>query len=145
GCGRRGAGRDDLLGTGARGLHTVLSRKVGVGRDGRRNYRQDRGGEALTMLIGRVIGEVVATSKHPSHEGLKLLAVATIGLDGEVKAGPPLISVDSVGAGVGDRVLGTLDGWGAMTSVERFPAPIDSAVLGIIDEVDIAADAIPAQ
>jgi len=92
------------------------------------------------MLIGRVIGEVVASAKHPSHEQLKLLAIATLNLDGSEREGAPLIGVDSVGAGEGDRVLVTLDGWGAMTAVERFPAPIDCAVMGIVDEVEIAAD-----
>jgi ethanolamine utilization protein EutN len=92
------------------------------------------------MLIGRVIGEVIASAKHPSHEQLKLLAVATLELDGNQKPGAPFIAVDSVGAGVGDRVLVTLDGWGAMTAVDRFPSPIDCAVLGIIDEVEIVED-----
>lgn len=92
------------------------------------------------MLIGRVIGEVVATTKHASHEQLKLLAVATLELDGSERKGAPIIAVDAVGAGAGDRVLVTLDGWGAMTSVDRFPAPIDCAVMGIVDEVEIVGD-----
>ena len=93
------------------------------------------------MLIGRVIGEVVASAKHASHEQLTLLTVATLELDGSQKQNSaPLIAVDSVGAGVGDRVLVTLDGWGAMTAVDRFPAPIDCAVMGIIDEVEIVSD-----
>ncbi|MCB1021423.1 MAG: EutN/CcmL family microcompartment protein [Acidobacteria bacterium] len=92
------------------------------------------------MLIGRVIGEVVASAKHPSHEQLKLLAVARLELDGSQKESAPLIAIDSVGAGKGDRVLVTLDGWGAMTAVDRFPAPIDCAVLGIIDDVEIVED-----
>ena len=89
------------------------------------------------MLIGRVTGEVVASHKHESHEQLKLLTVAVLELDGSEREGAPLVSVDSVGAGVGDRVLITLDGWGAMTAVDRFPAPIDCAVMGVIDEVVI--------
>ena len=92
------------------------------------------------MLIGRVIGEVVASAKHPSHEQLTLLVVATLDLDGSQRKGAPLIAVDSVGAGEGDRVLVTLDGWGAMTAVDRFPSPIDCAVMGIIDEVEIVSD-----
>jgi ethanolamine utilization protein EutN len=83
---------------------------------------------------------VVASVKHTSHEQLKLLAVARLELDGSQKESAPLIAVDSVGAGVGDRVLVTLDGWGAMTAVDRFPSPIDSAVLGIIDEVEVVED-----
>ncbi|MBI1357829.1 MAG: ethanolamine utilization protein EutN [Acidobacteria bacterium] len=89
------------------------------------------------MLLGRVTGEVVATHKSSSHEGLKLLVVQTLELDGTERPGAPLIAVDSVGAGAGDRVLVTLDGWGAMTAVDRFPAPIDCAVLGVVDEVKV--------
>ena len=92
------------------------------------------------MLIGRVIGEVVATTKHASHEQMKLLAVATLELDGSQRRAAPLVAVDAVGAGEGDRVLVTLDGWGAMTSVDRFPAPIDCAVMGIVDEIEVVSD-----
>ncbi len=89
------------------------------------------------MLIGRVIGEVIATSKHASHEQMKLLAVAPLDLEGRPRKGAPMVGVDAAGAGKGDRVLLTLDGWGAMTAVDRFPAPIDCAVLGIVDEVEL--------
>ncbi len=92
------------------------------------------------MLLGRVTGEVIASHKHASHEALKLLVVQTLEMDGEQeRAGAPLIAVDPIGAGVGDRVLVTLDGWGAMTAVERFPAPIDCAVMGVVDEVQLDA------
>ncbi len=89
------------------------------------------------MLLGRVTGEVIASHKHSSHEGLKLLVVQTLELDGAERPGAPLVAVDVLGAGVGDHVLLTLDGWGAMTAVERFPAPIDCAVMGIVDEVQL--------
>lgn len=87
------------------------------------------------MILGRVRGEVIATQKHASHEQLKLLTIALLDPEGNEREGAPVIAVDSVGAGVGDRVLLTLDGWGAMTAVDRFPAPIDAAVLGVIDDV----------
>ncbi len=90
------------------------------------------------MLLGRVTGEVIASHKHSSHQALKLLVVQTLEMDGEQeREGTPLIAVDSIGAGVGDRVLVTLDGWGAMTAVDRFPAPIDCAVMGVIDAVQL--------
>ncbi len=89
------------------------------------------------MLIGRITGEIVATQKHESHRGLTLLSVAVLELDGSEREGAPLVAVDTVGAGVGDCVLVTLDGWGAMTAVGRFPAPIDCAVLGVVDEVQV--------
>lgn len=89
------------------------------------------------MLIGRVIGEVVASEKHESHEGLKLLTVAVLELDDSHRDDAPFVAVDSVGAGVGDKVLITLDGYGAMSAVDRKLAPIDCAVLGIIDEIHL--------
>ena len=90
------------------------------------------------MLIGRVKGEVVASQKHPSHEGLKLLLVQPLELDGVEREGAPFLAVDSVQAGVGDRVLLTMDGWAAMSAVGRGPSPIDAAVIGIVDEVELA-------
>ncbi len=90
------------------------------------------------MLIGKVIGDLVASQKHPSHEGMKLLVVAVLELDGSERKGAPYVAVDSVSAGVGDRVLLTLDGFGAMTAVGRRMSPIDCAVVGVIDEVELA-------
>lgn len=88
------------------------------------------------MLIGKVIGEVVATQKHASHEGQKLLLVQPLELDGADK-GDAVIAVDAVDAGVGDRVLLIIEGFSAMTSVGRPNSPIDIAVIGVIDEVDL--------
>ena len=90
------------------------------------------------MLIGRVIGEIVASEKHPSHEGLKLLTVAVLELDDSVRADAPFVAADSVGAGIGDKVLITLDGFGAMSAVDRKLAPIDCAIIGIVDEIQLA-------
>ena len=56
------------------------------------------------MLIARVIGEVVATQKHSSHEGRKALLVQPLNLDGTDR-GDAVVALDAVDAGVGDRVL----------------------------------------
>jgi ethanolamine utilization protein EutN len=88
------------------------------------------------MLIGRVIGDVVATQKAPSHEGCKILVVQPLNLDGSDR-GDELLALDAVDAGVGDRVLVVTEGWGAMTAVGRQNAPIDMAVVGVIDSVDL--------
>jgi ethanolamine utilization protein EutN len=88
------------------------------------------------MLIARVIGEVVATQKHPSHEGRKVLLVQPLNLDGSNR-GDAVVAVDSVGAGAGDKVLLLVDGFGAMTSVGRTESPIDMAVIGFIDHVEV--------
>jgi ethanolamine utilization protein EutN len=88
------------------------------------------------MIIARVTGELVATRKHASHEGRKLLLVQPLTLEGDSR-GDPLVALDWVDAGVGDRVLVTTEGWSAMTSVERPNSPIDMAVIAVIDTVDL--------
>jgi ethanolamine utilization protein EutN len=89
------------------------------------------------MLIGRVIGAVVATQKHPSHEGRKALLVEPLTLEGKPR-GDTLVALDWVDAGVGDRVLVAMEGFSAMTSVERPNSPIDMSVIAVIDSVELA-------
>jgi microcompartment protein CcmK/EutM len=88
------------------------------------------------MLIARVVGELVATQKHPSHEGRKLLLVQPLNLNGSDR-GDPVVALDAVDAGVGDRVLVATEGFSAMTSVGRPQSPIDMSVIGFIDHVDL--------
>ena len=88
------------------------------------------------MLIGRVIGDVVATQKSPSHQGRKILVVQPLHLDGSDR-GEPVLALDAVDAGVGDRVLVVTEGFSAMTSVGRPNSPIDMAVIGVVDHVEL--------
>ena len=88
------------------------------------------------MLIARVVGEMVATQKHPSHEGRKLLLVQPLNLDGTDR-GDAVVAMDAVDAGVGDKVLLTTDGFAAMTSVGRPNSPIDMSVIGFIDHIEL--------
>src|SRR5205085_9428672 len=88
------------------------------------------------MLIARVIGELVATQKHSSHVGRKVLLVQPLNLDGSNR-GDAVVAMDAVDAGVGDRVLLATEGFSAMTAVGRPQSPIDMAVIGFIDHVDI--------
>ncbi len=94
------------------------------------------------MLIGRVIGEVVATQKHPSHEAQKILLVQPLNLDGTDR-GQAFVALDAVDAGIGDRVLLVTEGFSAMTSVGRPNSPIDMAVIGVVDFVEIDAPPAP--
>ncbi|MFB3778767.1 MAG: EutN/CcmL family microcompartment protein [Bryobacteraceae bacterium] len=91
------------------------------------------------MLIGRVIGEVVATQKHPTHEGRKILLVQPLNLD-DTDRGDAVVALDAVQAGIGDRVLLTTDGFAAFTSVGLSQAPVDMAVVGVVDRVDVSVD-----
>jgi microcompartment protein CcmK/EutM len=88
------------------------------------------------MQIARVIGTVVATQKHPKFEGAKLLLVQPVSLD-DTPRGTPLLAVDSVGAGVHEKVLIVLEGRAAGEALGRKGAPVDAAVIGIIDAVDV--------
>ncbi len=88
------------------------------------------------MLIGRVIGDVVATQKSPSHQGRKILVVQPLNLDGSDR-GEVVLALDAVDAGIGDRVLIVTEGFSAMTAVGRPNSPIDMAVVGVIDSVDL--------
>ena len=88
------------------------------------------------MLIGRVIGDIVATQKHPSHEGRKILLVQPLNLDGSDR-GDAVLALDAVDAGVGDRILLATDGWAASSATGRPQSPIDMAVIGFVDQIDI--------
>ena len=88
------------------------------------------------MQIAKVIGTVVATQKHPKFEGAKLLLVQPVSLD-DTPRGTPLLAVDSVGAGVHEKVLIVLEGRAAGEALGRKGAPVDAAVIGIIDQVDV--------
>ena len=88
------------------------------------------------MLIARVIGDVVATQKDPSHHARKILLVQPLNLDGSDR-GEAVLALDAVDAGIGERVLLSTEGFCAMTAVGRPNSPIDAAVIGVIDEVSL--------
>jgi ethanolamine utilization protein EutN len=89
------------------------------------------------MIIAKVIGNVVASQKHETHEGKKILLVQPLDLEGN-PAGDPIVALDAAGAGVGERVLAVQEGFSAMTSVGHTESPIDAAVIGVIDLVELA-------
>ena len=94
------------------------------------------------MVIAQVIGDVVVTQKHKSHQGRKALLVQPLNLDGTPR-GDAVVALDAVDAGVGDRVLLVMEGFSAMTSVGRPESPIDMAVVGVIDELVLSAPPPP--
>lgn len=89
------------------------------------------------MRIARVVGTVVATKKNRKLDGAKLLLVQPVTLEGE-PAGGTLMVVDRLGAGVGEQVLVVIEGRAAGQALGRQAAPVDAAVVGIIDTVDLA-------
>ncbi|HEY3174775.1 MAG TPA: EutN/CcmL family microcompartment protein [Candidatus Polarisedimenticolia bacterium] len=92
------------------------------------------------MLLAEVIGTVVATAKHDSFEGFKMLLVQPVTPDGR-PSGAEIMAVDSVGAGVGERVLVVVEGKSAGDAVRNRHAPLDAAIIGIVDRIDPATGA----
>ena len=88
------------------------------------------------MQICRVVGTVVATQKNAKLEGAKLLLVQPLTLDDRPR-GVALLAIDSVGAGVGEKVLVVLEGRAAGEALRKKAAAVDAAIIGIVDTVDI--------
>jgi ethanolamine utilization protein EutN len=83
------------------------------------------------VKLGRVIGQVVATSKHAALEGHKILMVAP--LPGSGSEAVVQLAVDGVGAGIGSEVIVTESGAaGALVTGLEFP-PLRSVIVGIVD------------
>ena len=87
------------------------------------------------MQICRVVGTVVSTQKNEELEGAKLMLVQPLTLDGQPR-GTTLMAIDSVGAGVGERVLVVIEGKAAGQALGRKAAAVDAAIIGIIDAVE---------
>jgi ethanolamine utilization protein EutN len=85
------------------------------------------------MQIGSVLGQAVCTVKHPTMKGWKLLVVQLLTAAGK-EDGEPILAIDSLGAGVGHRVLLTNDGAAARQMVGHKDSPVRWMVLGICDE-----------
>ena len=88
------------------------------------------------MQLGRVTGTLVATQKHAKLTGAKLLLVQPLTLEDQPR-GTPLLTIDSVGAGVGEKVLIVIEGRAAGDALRRKAAPVDAAIVGIVDRVDV--------
>jgi ethanolamine utilization protein EutN len=91
------------------------------------------------MQIARVTGTVVATKKNSKFEGAKLLLVQPLAVN-DAPRGPELLAVDGVGAGIHEKVLIVLEGRAAGEALGRKGAPVDAAIIGIIDRVDVDHD-----
>lgn len=89
------------------------------------------------MRLCRVIGNVIATAKHPAYARHTLLIVQQIDQDGH-DVGPSFLAVDRAQAGPGDRVLVMSEGTGVRQILQQGDAvPIRSLVVGVVDRVDV--------
>ncbi len=87
------------------------------------------------MTIGTVVGQIYSTINHRFYDTRKLLVVAK-GVSDQGPSGDYIVAVDSVGAGVGERVLILDEGNGARQVLESSNGPVRSVVVGIIDAID---------
>ncbi len=87
------------------------------------------------MLLGRVVGTVVATRKDSRLEGKKLLVVRFVSPEGVDEAGYA-VAIDTVGAGFRERVL-TVAGGSARFASGCKECPVDSAIVGIVDNLEL--------
>ena len=83
----------------------------------------------------------MSTRKHRKLEGAKLLFVQPLNID-DTPRGPALLAVDGVGAGVHEKVLIVLEGRAAGEALGKRATPVDVAITGIIDQVDLSAAAL---
>ncbi|MEK7704836.1 MAG: EutN/CcmL family microcompartment protein [Myxococcota bacterium] len=86
------------------------------------------------MLIGRVIGTVVASRKEETLEGLKLLLLQASDPTGKAH-GSAVVAVDAVGAGLGDLVL-YVAGSSARQTIVTKDRPVDATVMAIVDLIE---------
>jgi microcompartment protein CcmK/EutM len=87
------------------------------------------------MLLGKIVGTVVATRKDPRLVSSKLLVVRPIDPGGKPE-GSYLVAVDTVDAGSGETVL-VVSGSSARMASGLKDCPIDAAIVGIVDVVDV--------
>lgn len=87
------------------------------------------------MLLARVEGNVVATRKHPSLEGWRLVICQPISLDGTPE-GAPQVAIDSQGAGLHERVILSSDGSAARKMVGDDRSPARWMIIGLVDEME---------
>ena len=91
------------------------------------------------MQICRVVGTVVSSHKNSKLDGAKLLLVQPETPGGESR-GVTLLAIDSVGAGVGERVLVVIEGKAAGAALGKKLAAVDAAIIGIVDTIDFRDD-----
>jgi len=86
-------------------------------------------------LLAKILGTVVATRKDPKLEGSKLLLARPVDPAGKLEGGY-LVAVDTVDAGVGETVL-IVSGSSARMAAGMKDCPVDAAIVGIVDHVEV--------
>ncbi|CAM3950786.1 EutN/CcmL family microcompartment protein [Alkalicoccus chagannorensis] len=88
------------------------------------------------MVIGRITGSIVATSKDERLQGRKMLVVQPLDMKTLEPDGKPLVSIDSIGSGTGEVVMVVGGSSARQTNITK-DTPVDSAIVAIIDHIDM--------
>ena len=90
------------------------------------------------MLLGKVVGTVVASRKEEELVGLRFLLVKGCDFDGKPTGGL-MVAIDAVGAGVGEVVLYASGSSARQTKVTK-ERPVDATIMAIVDEVEVGGE-----
>lgn len=92
------------------------------------------------MILARVLGNIVATRKNQRYDNASIMLCQQVTPEGDETA-MTVLALNAIDAGVGDTVLIVQEGWGASTaSTGKAGAAIDSAIVGVVDYVDLLKD-----
>lgn len=87
------------------------------------------------MLLGKVVGTLVATRKEDSLEGLKFLVLKQLDMEG-AETGGYRVAADAVGAGLGEVVL-YATGSAARQTKYTHQRPCDGVIMAIVDQLEV--------
>jgi microcompartment protein CcmK/EutM len=90
------------------------------------------------VLLGRVVGTVVASRKEPRLGGLKFLVLRQVDIDGK-ETNSYVVAADAVGAGV-DEIVMYATGSSARQTVQTDARPCDAVVMAIVDTWEVDGD-----
>jgi len=90
------------------------------------------------MLLGRVVGTLVASQKEPSLDGLKLLVLSQLDIEGKATGGYR-VAVDAIGAGMGEVVLFATGSSARQTAVTD-KRPCDGVIMAIVDVLEVGGE-----
>jgi ethanolamine utilization protein EutN len=91
------------------------------------------------MMICKVVGSIVSTTKAEKLKGKKLLIVQPLDMKTIEDDGKPLVAIDTVGSGVGEVVL-LVSGSSARQTEITNGVPVDAAIVGIVDQIEIQGE-----
>lgn len=90
------------------------------------------------MILGRIIGSVVATQKNRHLEHNRLLIVQPVDLNTKKPLGNSMVALDKVDAGEGDLVLMIREGGGARIAFDNPKIPLQAVVVAVVDHLEVA-------